>query len=104
MHNRGYNLQQLHGTLKHGMIALSFYAAFFGGSEKTLKASFLFLLSMYVICGSYSGAVVSSFASRQKGPEFESNNIYDTDFTCSSCIYIGSLCLLPLPPAVQKHE
>lgn len=93
MHNRGYNLQQLHGTLKHCMIALSFYAA-----------SFLFLLSMYVICGSYSGAVVSSFASRQKGPEFESNNIYDTDFTCSSCIYIGSLCLLPLPPAVQKHE
>lgn len=72
--------------MKHCMIALSFYAAFLGGSEKTLKASFLFLLSMYVICGSYGGAVVSSFASRQKGPEFESNNIYDTEFTCSTWV------------------
>ena len=48
----------------------------------------------------HSGVVVSTVASQQEGPGFDSQAC--AEFTCSLCVCVGSVQVLQLPPTVQK--
>ena len=53
----------------------------------------------------HSGAEVGTVASQQEGPGFESGSgPFGVEFTCSTCVCIGFLGVLQLPPTSKTMQ
>jgi len=54
--------------------------------------------------GLLGGVVVSAVASQQEGSRFNSQlGPFCVELACSSCVCVGSLWVLRLPPTTQKR-